>query len=169
MASKITTIGDRVKLKKDNLVGIVRFIGEIKNKSGIFYGVELDKAKGKNNGSANKISYFKCSNNKGVFVKKESILKTNNKNNKDVPRVSIGDIVNVNKFKFRFIGTPYSVKDKGIFYGIELLKPKGKSNGTVKGRWYFKCKSKCAVLFEVLGDANFALDGDGLVTLLLVL
>jgi len=60
MASKVTTVGDRVKLKKDNLVGVVRFIGEIKGKKGVFYGVELDEAKGKNNGSVNKIPYFKC-------------------------------------------------------------------------------------------------------------
>lgn len=153
--AKVTTVGDRVKLKKDNLVGIVRFIGEIKGKKGVFYGIELDDAKGKNNGSVNKVPYFKCAKKKGLFIKKESILKTNTKNNKDAPRVTVGDDVTVNKAKckgkIRFIGTPYSVKDSGTFYGIELSKPKGKSNGTVKDRWYFTCKAKCATFVQKSG------------------
>ena len=142
-------------MKKDNLVGVVRFIGEIKGKKGVFYGVELDEAKGKNNGSVNKIPYFKCAKKKGSFITAKSIAKTNTKNNADAPRVTVGDKVTVSKAKckgtIRFIGTPYSVKDSGIFYGLELEKPKGKNNGTVKGRWYFTCKDKYGTFVQASG------------------
>eukprot|EP00484_Ammonia_sp_Unknown_P014455 CAMPEP_0197059486 /NCGR_PEP_ID=MMETSP1384-20130603/117971_1 /TAXON_ID=29189 /ORGANISM="Ammonia sp." /LENGTH=61 /DNA_ID=CAMNT_0042494553 /DNA_START=13 /DNA_END=194 /DNA_ORIENTATION=- len=58
--AKVTTVGDRVKLKKDDLVGTVRFVGEIQGKTGIFYGVELEEPKGKNDGIVDKVKYFKC-------------------------------------------------------------------------------------------------------------
>jgi len=60
------------------------------------------------------------------------------------------------KGTIRFIGTPYSVKDSGVFYGIELDKPKGKNNGTVKGRWYFTCKDKYGTFVQASG---ISLDG----------
>eukprot|EP00483_Globobulimina_turgida_P001058 UN01060 len=153
--SKVTTVGDRVKLKKDNLLGIVRFVGEIQSKKGIFYGVELDDAKGKNNGSVGKVAYFKCKKNPGLFVRAPQIAKTNTKNNKDVPRVAIGDKVECKKQKcggkIRFIGTPYSVEKEGTFYGVQLDKPNGKNNGTVKGRWYFTTKPKHGAFLPASG------------------
>eukprot|EP01084_Bolivina_argentea_P000221 423_1 len=152
--SQVTTIGDRVKLKKGNNinVGVVRFIGEIAGKHGIFYGIELDNKKGKNNGTINKIQYFKCKQNNGLFVKKISILKTKSKNNNGTPRVTVGDKVKVTKCKcygiIRFIGTPYSIKNRGIYYGIQLHKPNGKNNGTINGRCYFKCKRKYGIFVQ---------------------
>lgn len=150
-----TTVGDRVKLKKDDNVGVVRFIGEIKGKKGIFYGVELDDAKGKNNGSVDKVKYFKCAAKKGLFVAKTGIAKTNPKANKDAPRVEIGDTVQCKaakcKGKVRFMGTPYGVKDTGVFYGIELEKANGKNNGTAGGREFFKCKPKYGIFIQASG------------------
>eukprot|EP01084_Bolivina_argentea_P277693 474199_1 len=146
--SKITTIGDRVKLKKDNLCGTVRFIGEIQGKNSIYYGIELDKSKGKNNGTVNKICYFKCKRKHGLFVKKSNIIKTNAKHNQTAPRITVGDQVYCINEKcngiIRFIGTPFSITPSGIFYGIELEKPRGKYKGTINGRYYFKCKYKYA-------------------------
>ena len=124
----------------------MRFVGQIPSKKGIFYGIELDEAKGKNNGAVKKIQYFKCSKNKGIFVKEDGILATNTKNNKTAPRVTVGDIVKCKREKcngtIRYIGTPYSFKHMGVFYGIELEKPKGNNNGSVRNRWYFACKNK---------------------------
>ena len=151
----------QVKLKKDNLVGVVRFIGEIQGKKGVFFGVELDDAKGKNDGSVSKVPYFKCDKKKGLFIKQTAIAKTNSKNNKDAPRVTVGDTITVTKFKckgkIRFIGTPYSVKASGVFYGVELERPKGKNNGTVKGRWYFTCKAKCGTFVQ---SSGFTMKGE---------
>eukprot|EP01083_Nonionella_stella_P001905 5484_1 len=149
--STVTTIGDKVKLKKD-LIGTVRFIGEIEGKKGTYYGVELTEDKGKNKGSVGKISYFKCKSKFGVFVKKTSILKTNSKNNPKMPRISIGDKVTYIKGKsdgtIRYIGTPYPSKKSGTYYGVELQRPKGSNNGTVKGTKYFKCKAKHGVFLQ---------------------
>eukprot|EP01084_Bolivina_argentea_P255638 430073_1 len=160
--AKVTTVGDRVKLTKDNLVGVVRFVGEIQGKKGVFFGVELDNAKGKNNGSFNKVPYFKCKKNKGKFVKQAGIAKTNPKNNADALRITVGDKVKCKKQKcngtVRFIGTPYSVKDEGVFYGVELDKPKGKNNGTVKDRWYFTCKDKFGAFCAASGIAALGAD-----------
>merc|ERR1712228_133990 len=136
-------------------VGKVKFIGQIPGKKGIFYGIELDEANGKNNGKVKKVQYFKCAKNKGLFVKKEAILKTNHKNNKMAPRVTIGDTVKCNKQKcngiIRYIGTPYSIKTIGVFYGIELEKAKGSNNGTAKSRWYFACKDKHGCFLDANG------------------
>eukprot|EP01084_Bolivina_argentea_P017602 32849_1 len=154
-SEKITTVGDRVKLKKNNLIGVVRFVGEIKGKKGIFYGVELDDNKGKNDGSVENVPYFKCSKKKGLFVSRSGIINTYAGNTKNVPRVTVGDRVKCLKAKcngkIRYIGTPYSVKQSGILYGVELEKPNGKNNGTVKGRWYFTCRYKCGVFLQPAG------------------
>eukprot|EP01084_Bolivina_argentea_P237465 399086_1 len=156
--AKITTVGDRVKLKKDNLLGIVQFVGEIKGKKGVFFGIELDEAKGKNNGTVAKTAYFKCAKKKGSFVKKTAILKTNKKGN-EAPRATVGDKVKAIKAKcngtIRYIGTP--AFKPGVWYGIELEKPKGKSNGTVKDRWYFTTKDKCATFVQEKGFAVLGL------------
>merc|ERR1712154_564696 len=116
---------------------------------------------GKNDGSVNKVPYFKCAKKKGLFVKKTGIAKTNTKNNKDAKRVTVGDKVKCIKQKcngiVRFIGTPYSVKSEGTFYGIELEKPKGKNNGTVKGRWYFTCKDKYGAFLQSKGFSVLSL------------
>lgn len=93
MSNTKTTVGDRVKLVKDDLVGVVRFNGEIQGKKGIWFGIELDAAKGKNNGTVSKVKYFNCASKKGLFVKKTGIAKTNKKHNPDAPRVEVGDAI----------------------------------------------------------------------------
>eukprot|EP01084_Bolivina_argentea_P298689 514756_1 len=150
----VTTIGDRVKLKKHNAVGTVRFIGEVTGKKGIYYGIELDddEVAGQMNGYFKNIQYFDCERYNGLLVKKTQILKTNWKHNKETVPVTVGDKIYCTKTKcngiIRFIGIPYSVKKKGIYYGIELEQEKGKNNGTIKRRTYFKCKEKCGIFVE---------------------
>ncbi len=103
----------------------------------VFYGIILDKSKGKNNGSINNILYFKCKSKTGMFVSKTDIIKINTQNNKTAPRVEIGDKVKCTKANpngtIKFIGTPYSIKQSGIYYGIALDKPNGKNNGILNG------------------------------------
>lgn len=117
--------------------------------------IKTDDAKGKNDGSVGTVHYFKCSKKKGLFVKASGIEKTNAKRNPSAPRVTVGDTVRCTKQKcngtIRFIGTPYSVKKEGTYYGMELDKPKGKNNGTVKGRWYFSCKDKFGCFVQATG------------------
>eukprot|EP01084_Bolivina_argentea_P113428 202149_1 len=143
------TVGDTVKLKKDNLTGIVRFIGEIKNKNDIFYGIELYQKKGKNNGCIDGITYFKCNFNHGIFVRRTAIIKT--KTIENVPRVTVGDNVKCFKIKcngtIKFIGMIPFHKNI-IYYGIELMNPNGKNNGIINNRQYFKCKDKYGIFLE---------------------
>ncbi|KAG5420688.1 NIP100 [Candida metapsilosis] len=67
-------IGDYVKVK--GVPGIIRFIGNTEFAPGVWFGVELEKAIGKNDGSVKGVRYFKCQNNNGlygVFVKEERL------------------------------------------------------------------------------------------------
>ena len=64
-------LGSHVKIGTKK--GTVRFIGETEFASGTWYGVELEMAVGKNNGSVNGKSYFVCDDKKGLFVKKSQI------------------------------------------------------------------------------------------------
>jgi len=61
-------INDRIALK-NNLVGIVRYIGPVEGRSNDWVGIELDEPRGKNDGSYNNKRYFSCAPNHGLFVK----------------------------------------------------------------------------------------------------
>ena len=66
--------GDKVKTG-DNGQGTIKFIGEIAGKEGLYYGIDLTKGNGKNNGSLNNITYFKTRGNgkSGRFTKKKKL------------------------------------------------------------------------------------------------
>ncbi len=54
-------------------VGTIRFIGELDHKEGIWYGIELDEAVGKHNGSIDEHIYFTCPKDCGIFVRREKL------------------------------------------------------------------------------------------------
>lgn len=60
-------VGDRV-LVSGHRRGTIRFAGEAEFASGFWFGVELDKPQGKNDGSVNGVQYFTCSPGHGVFA-----------------------------------------------------------------------------------------------------
>eukprot|EP00929_Paragymnodinium_shiwhaense_P083946 TRINITY_DN44861_c0_g1_i1.p1 TRINITY_DN44861_c0_g1~~TRINITY_DN44861_c0_g1_i1.p1 ORF type:complete len:1732 (-),score=378.13 TRINITY_DN44861_c0_g1_i1:454-5649(-) len=55
--------------------GTVRFVGQVPFAEGTFYGVELDDAVGKNDGTVKGIKYFSCPPNHGIFVRKNLLEK----------------------------------------------------------------------------------------------
>lgn len=61
-------------LKQPNadVAGVIRFIGHTLFAAGIWIGVDLDAALGKNNGSVQGHYYFNCSMNHGIFVREEN-------------------------------------------------------------------------------------------------
>merc|ERR1712228_196015 len=65
-------LGQRVVV--DNHYGYIRFIDFTQFDSGRWVGVELDQASGKNDGSVDGISYFRCTPNHGLFVKPDKIM-----------------------------------------------------------------------------------------------
>ncbi|KAH9277604.1 CAP-Gly domain-containing linker protein 4 [Echinococcus granulosus] len=60
-------IGDRV-LVAGLRRGTIRYVGETQFAPGIWYGVELSKAVGKNDGSVEGVRYFTCESKHGVFA-----------------------------------------------------------------------------------------------------
>ncbi|XP_025097048.1 centrosome-associated protein 350-like isoform X4 [Pomacea canaliculata] len=48
--------------------GIVKFVGKLPGRSDVYLGVELYKEEGKHDGTFEGVRYFKCKQNKGVFV-----------------------------------------------------------------------------------------------------
>ncbi len=56
-------------------LGTVRFHGETKFASGLWYGVELDKPQGKNGGSVQGVRYFKCPEKHGIFATGSKVQK----------------------------------------------------------------------------------------------
>jgi hypothetical protein len=56
-----------------NKRGYVRYIGLTKFAAGIWIGVELEEPHGKNDGALKGVRYFKCPENKGVFVKADKL------------------------------------------------------------------------------------------------
>jgi len=69
----IYNVGDEVVLPK-NQEGFIRFKGTLPTKKGIFYGIELTKGIGKNNGDFDGVRYFDCAEGRGLFVPKKRII-----------------------------------------------------------------------------------------------
>ena len=132
----------KVKLKNGD-VGIVRFIGEIKNEAGIFYGIDMSEPNGNNDGSHNGVYYFTTHDNYGLFIKKPEIVKTLQKNDYNLPRVTVGDIVGIKQLNcnaiIRFIGWTL-FHPEVIWYGLQLEDYQGDNNGTIDTRVYFTCE-----------------------------
>lgn len=67
-------LGDQVSVSA-NKTGILRFCGTTEFATGIWAGIELDSASGKNNGSVKGVMYFKCPPNHGIFAPIDKIGK----------------------------------------------------------------------------------------------
>lgn len=67
-------INDRITLK-NNMHGVVRYIGPVSGRNEEWVGIELDEAKGSNNGTVNGTRYFYCQEKHGLFVKYEKLTR----------------------------------------------------------------------------------------------
>lgn len=65
-------MNSRVVLSHRRL-GCVRFIGKLSD-TGEWYGIELDEAKGENDGTYDGVRYFSCAPQHGVFVRRKDIF-----------------------------------------------------------------------------------------------
>ena len=149
----VITICDEVELQQ-NLRGIIRFIGEIHQRKGIYYGIELFESKGKSNGSICDIRYFKCKIKRGLFVRRNRINRVfPQKSSNSLPhRIGINESIRIQINEqsvigsVRYIGIPFKTKD--IFYGLILNKPIGDSNGSFHGIRYFSTNTNCAYFIK---------------------
>lgn len=69
-------VGDRVCIPDKELFGFVRFLGEIIGVKGVWVGIELDEAYGKNDGSVKGRYYFRCKPKHGVFARPHQVFLT---------------------------------------------------------------------------------------------
>eukprot|EP01084_Bolivina_argentea_P105530 188972_1 len=143
--------GDIVKLKKSNRQAKIKFIGEVQGKDGILYGVELESGKGNNDGTFKGVKYFNTVNDakRGMFVTHNGIKKLL-KTAPNMHRITINDSKYFEKYDcFGFVKFIGNVTGKaGIYFGVELVEPQGKNNGTLKDRQYFKCNDNCGVFIK---------------------
>ena len=66
-------LSDRVVV--GNKLGTLRFCGTTEFATGIWAGVELDTAEGRNDGTVKGMRYFHCENNHGIFVSPQKLAK----------------------------------------------------------------------------------------------
>ena len=145
-------VGDRV-LVAGTKAGVIEYLGETKFAKGLWAGIKLDEAGGKNDGSVAGVKYFDCEPLHGVFSKPNRLHKINivpknstsdhHANLDDSSTLKIGDQVIVSGTKMgvlRYLGpTEFA---KGEWAGIELQEPLGKNDGAVAGTRYFTCEMK---------------------------
>ena len=62
-------VGDRVECSGKG-PGVVRYVGRVNFSGGPWFGVELDSAAGKNDGSVSGVKYFSCPSGHGIFVRR---------------------------------------------------------------------------------------------------
>jgi len=68
-------VGDVVKVSAD-MEGQVRFYGRTQFAEGVWVGMALNDPKGKNDGSVNGVSYFKCEPLHGLFIRADKLSKS---------------------------------------------------------------------------------------------
>lgn len=75
---EVIEVGDRVEVRNKG-TGLVRFKGATKFKPGTWYGIQLDRPGGKNNGTVGLITYFRTKPRHGVFVRRPRLTKINDR------------------------------------------------------------------------------------------
>merc|ERR1712228_1119084 len=159
--NQVVTVGDQVRLTKD-LMGTVRFVGEIQGRKGIYYGIELTEAKGKSNGTVGNVRYFKCKNKRGLFLRFARIQEVIA--NHTIHRIGINDCIELyagNRKSIgvvRYIGMPPRCKE--IYYGIQFRKPIGDNDGVYHGTRYFTTNKKCAYFTKASSNHIVKIESD---------
>jgi len=69
----MATVGDRVRVPHVGCEGTVKFKGEVHYAKGEWFGIELDKPLGKNNGTVKGTKYFTCGDKCGVFARPDAV------------------------------------------------------------------------------------------------
>jgi protein phosphatase len=72
MSHNAPALGTRV-IAQGKLVGTVRYLGPTDVKEGIWVGIELDRALGKNDGTVGGRSYFSCKPGHGLFIQPQFV------------------------------------------------------------------------------------------------
>lgn len=73
-------IDDKISVS-GKYIGVIKYVGQIKDKEGIWIGIKLDKKNGHNDGTVNGEKYFECEENYGIFIKSERLQKSSRRLN----------------------------------------------------------------------------------------
>jgi CAP-Gly domain-containing linker protein 1 len=154
-------IGERVYVNGTK-PGELAFLGEAKFKEGLWAGVILDAAEGKNNGTVAGTTYFQTDENRGVFCRPNKLSRvydaslsaaagpeqtstapaaaavTNDYGIKVGDRVIIESTGTAKLGILRYLGTTDFAK--GDWAGVELDDRIGKNDGSVAAKRYFQCE-----------------------------
>lgn len=126
--------------------GIVRFIGTIPGMTGVWAGLALRQALGKNDGSLGGVAYFECPPKHGIFTLLGSLEPLNEPETPDQQSWDLlpgrwcvvkGREAQFGPCRVRYVGPIHS--RNGEWAGLELLSPRGKNDGSLEGRHYFQC------------------------------
>ena len=158
--AKDVLLFNTIKVKIDDkhyISGIVKYIGGIMGKKGVFVGIDVTEGKGKNDGTYKGIKYFDTKNGgkTGRFTSLEldkvHITKTAATDN-SLFHFHWGETVYCTETKckgtVRYIGIPSWSESGNVHYGLELAKKKGDHNGTFEGIQYFQCKPKYGIYVD---------------------
>lgn len=140
---------------------IVRYVGPIDGKSGVYYGVEFSHSLGMNNGSVDGKVYFTCPPMHGLFVKNYRLLKVRDTPpprggiwSKLLKNLDVGDRVVVEGSRmgtvmtiFRWSANERQV-NKPIMVGVTLDRKRGDCDGTYMGVRHFICEYGFGVFVE---------------------
>ena len=131
--------------------GKVAFVGATQFARGLWVGVVLETAEGKNDGCVNGVAYFNCRPNHGLFSKPEKLVLLKKASAQPKPAATkplpppatdlrVGDRVLVDGVKsgiIEFMGPTQFAK--GPWIGVCLDNAEGKNDGSVNGVQYFQC------------------------------
>ncbi|CAL8271573.1 unnamed protein product [Merluccius merluccius] len=81
-------LGDRVVIAGQK-VGTLRFCGSTEFSGGLWAGIELDQAEGKNDGSVAGVQYFMCQNKHGIFAPLSKISKPTERRRSTTPKAPL--------------------------------------------------------------------------------
>eukprot|EP00063_Salmo_salar_P090636 XP_014065471.1 PREDICTED: CAP-Gly domain-containing linker protein 4-like isoform X2 [Salmo salar] len=133
-------LGNRVVIAGQK-VGTLQFCGSTEFAGGLWAGVELDQAEGKNDGSVAGVQYFSCRLKHGIFAPLSKISKPSERC-KASPQRSATPIRPTQRINLSRVTSKINT---GFWLGIELDKPSGKNDGSVGGVNYFSCPPKHGV------------------------
>ncbi|KAL6043966.1 hypothetical protein STEG23_008338 [Scotinomys teguina] len=152
-------LGERV-LVVGQRVGTIKFFGTTNFAPGYWYGIELEKPHGKNDGSVGGVQYFSCSPRYGIFAPPSRVQRSKTTLRRSwSSAATAGGLEGTAKLHegsqvlltssnematVRYVGpTDFA---SGIWLGLELRSAKGKNDGAVGDKRYFTCKPNYGVL-----------------------
>ncbi|KAK7487524.1 hypothetical protein BaRGS_00021226 [Batillaria attramentaria] len=153
-------VGDRV-IVAGQRKGTIRYIGETQFAPGTWFGIELDRPAGKNNGSVNSVQYFTCKAKHGVFAPLSRIQKLGDRrfsSNESLDTISWGAVSERLDRKVQAGTTRSKTPTKSPKMGVSITRtPGSRQNFTLEVGMSVLCNNELGTI-RYIGPTDF---GDG--------